>query len=207
VTQRDAAIAALAALAASSLLSAATIDKLDVTRKKGRYSLVANAHLAATPQSIFDVLMEYDDNAYGRISGAYKESKYLEPDADGTPIVYTRMEGCVLWHCMNLERVERLESMEPRWIKSYALPERSNFKYGTSEWLLEPDGNGGTNMVYKFEMEPDFWVPPLIGPLALKRQLSQGGMRAVRRIENLARELEGLPVDPAVPPPGSSSRQ
>jgi Polyketide cyclase / dehydrase and lipid transport len=203
VTLRGAVLAAAAGLAASAFLSAATIDSLDVTREKDRYGLVANAHLEARPASIYAVLMDYDDNAYGRISSAYKESKYLEPDTDGTPVVYTRMEGCMLWHCMKLERVERLESIEPTWIKSYTLPERSNFKYSTSEWSLQPDGAGGTNMVYKLEMEPDFWVPPIIGPLVLKRQLSSGGMRAVRRIENLARELEGLPLDDTVPPPGT----
>jgi polyketide cyclase/dehydrase/lipid transport protein len=204
VTALRAMFAAAVGVAASAVLSAATIDSLDVTRDKGRYGLVASAHLAATPASIYAVLMDYDDNAYGRISSAYKESKYLEPDTDGTPVVYTRMEGCMLWHCMKLERVERLESVEPTWIKSYTLPERSNFKYSTSEWSLQPDGVGGTNMIYKLEMEPDFWVPPVIGPLVLKHQLSSGGMRAVRRIENLARELEGLPVDETVPPPGTS---
>jgi hypothetical protein len=53
-------------------------------------------------------------------------------------------------------------------------------------------------------MEPDFWVPPLVGPWRLKRAVRKGP-RAVRRIENLARELEGLPIDPTVPPPGSSA--
>lgn len=191
-------------LAVCATLPAATIGDLDVTRHKDRYGLVANAHLQATPASIYTVLMDYDDNAYGRISSVYKESKYLEAEADGTPVVYTRMEGCLLWHCMKLERVERIESREPNWIKSYTLPEHSNFKYSTSEWRLEADGNGGTNMAFKLEMEPDFWVPPIIGPIALKRTLSSGGVRAVRRIERLARELEGLPVDDTVPLPGTS---
>ena len=204
-TFRLAAVAALA-FAGSAWVWAATIDKLDVAKRRGRYSLVADAHLDATPQSIYSVLMDYDDNAYGRISSAYKESRYLDPAPDGTPIVYTRMEGCVLWHCMTFNRVERLESRPPTWIKSYTLPDRSNFKYSTSEWMLEPDGAGGTYMVYKIEMEPDFWVPPLIGPWAIKRELSQGGPRVVRRIENLARALDGRPIDSTVPAPGTSSR-
>jgi hypothetical protein len=61
-------------------------------------------------------------------------------------------------------------------------------------------------MIYKIEMEPDFWVPPIIGPWAIKRELSHGGPRVVRRIENLARQLEGLPIDPTVPAPGTSAR-
>jgi hypothetical protein len=199
VIARKVLIAAIAGAAATCALSAATIDTLDVSRKQGRYELAANAHLDATPESIYAVLTDYDDNAYGRISSVYKESRYLDPAEDGTPIVFTRMEGCMLRYCVTLRRTERLETVEPRFIKSFALPEQSNFKYSTSEWVLEPDGAGGTHMVYKLEMEPDFRIPPVIGPWYLKRLLSQGGARAVMRIERLARQLDGLPVGPEIP--------
>ena len=199
------AAAALSALGAGALAAAATIDGLDVTKQRGLYSLEANAKLDATPESIYAVLTDFDGNAYSRISRAYKESRYLDPADDGTPIVYTRMEGCMLWHCMTLERTERLETQAPRWIKSTALPESSNFKHAISEWVLEPDGDG-TMMSYKVELEPDFFVPPVIGPWYLKRTLSQGGLRAVTRIERLARELDGRPVEPLPPLPTSRSR-
>jgi hypothetical protein len=193
------AAAAIGALVVSALGAAATIDGLDVTRQRGRYMLEAEARLAATPESIYAVLTDYDDNRYSRISRAYKESRYLEPAADGTPLIYTRLEGCALWHCMSLERTERLETEAPYHIKSIVLPESSNFKYSTSEWLLERDGDD-TKMIYKLEMEPDFFVPPIVGPWYLKRTLSQGGLRAVMRIERLARELDGRPVEPLPPP-------
>jgi hypothetical protein len=191
--------ATLGALAVSALCAAATIDDLDVIRQRGRYLLEAEVRLAATPESIYTVLTDFDANRYSRISRAYKESRYLEPAADGTPLVYTRMEGCALWHCMSLERTERLETDAPYRIKSIALPEASNFKYSTSEWLHEHDGED-TRMIYKLEMEPDFFVPPLVGPWYLTRTLSQGGQRAVMRIERLARELDGRPVE-SLPPP------
>jgi hypothetical protein len=139
------------------------------------------------------VLLDYDDNAFQRISSVYKESAYLEPASDGAPIVYTLMEGCLLWHCLSMKRVERLELREPNWIKSYTLPEQSNFKYSTSEWLLEPH-EGGTKMTYRLEMEPDFFVPPVIGPWYLKRVLSTGGVRAVNRIERLALERDAANI-------------
>lgn len=192
------AAAAVGALAVSALGAAAMIDDLDVTRQRGRYLLEAEARLAATPESVFAVLIDFDDNRYSRISRAYKESRYLDPAADGTPLVYTRMEGCALWHCMSLERTERLETDAPYRIKSVALPESSNFKHSTSEWVLERDGED-TKMLYTLEMEPDFFVPPLVGPWYLKRTLSQGGLRAVVRIERLARELDGRPVEPLPP--------
>jgi hypothetical protein len=194
------AAAAVGAMVVGALAAAATIDDLDVERHRGRYSLEAEARLAATPESIYAVLTDFDDNAYARISRAYKESRYLDPASDGTPIVYTRMEGCALWHCMTLERTERLETDEPYYIKSVAIPEGSNFKHAMSEWVLEPDGDG-TKMRYRLEMEPDFFVPPVIGPWYFKRTLSQGGLRAVTRIERLARELDGRPNEPLPPLP------
>ena len=159
-----------------------------------------NARLEASPESIYAVLTDFEDNRYARIFRGYKESRYLEPDADGTPRVYTRMEGCAMWHCMTLERTERLETKPPYWIKSTTLPEGSNFKYSTSEWVLERDGEN-TRMLYKLEMEPDFFVPPVLGPWYLKRTLAQGGLRAVTRIERLARELDGRPNEPLPPLP------
>jgi hypothetical protein len=177
----------------ATLAYSASIDSLDVTKKKGRYNLIADAQLAATPESIYAVLLDYDDNAFQRISSVYKESAYLEPAADGAPIVYTLMEGCLLWHCLSMKRVERLELREPNWIKSYTLPEQSNFKYSTSEWVLEPH-DGGTRMTYRLEMEPDFFVPPVIGPWYLKRVLSTGGVRAVNRIERLALERDAANI-------------
>ena len=187
--------AALIALGAGALAAAATIDAFEVTKEKGIYSFEAHARLDATRESIYAVITDFDDNAYSRISRSYKESRYLEPAADGTPIVYTRMEGCMKRRCISFARTERLETDAPRWIKSTALPELSDFKHATSEFELEPDGDG-TRMIYKLEIEPDFFVPPIIGPWYLKRTLSQGGLRALTRIERLARELDGRPIDP-----------
>jgi hypothetical protein len=200
------AAAALGALGAGALAAAATIDEFDVDKHKGIYSFEAHARLDATRESLYAVITDFNDNAYSRISRSYKESRYLDPAADGTPIVYTRMEGCAGKRCMSFERTERLEADEPRWIKFTALPEQSDFKHALSEFVLEPDGDG-TKLTYRLEIEPDFFVPPLIGPWYLKRTLSRSGLRALTRIENLARELDGRPIEPVPVPTPPSTRQ
>jgi Polyketide cyclase / dehydrase and lipid transport len=182
--------AALAGAALSGGLAvAATIRTLDISRDHGRYELTADTFMDAPAEGIFDVLTDYDH--FDRISSIYKDSGYLDPDADGTPIVFTRVEGCVLFYCHKMRRVERLEATEPSYIRTVTLPEQSDFKYATSEWKLEPEGDG-TRVVYKLVMEPDFWVPPVVGPWYLKRTLLQGGTRAITRIERLA---NGLPAN------------
>lgn len=180
----------LAATACCSVAFAATIRSLDVTKERGRYALVADTYFAAPAEEIFEVLMDYD--RMNRISSVYKEYGFLDPAPDGTPIVHTRMHGCLLFYCRSMRRVERLEADPPYYIRTEVLPEQSDFDYATSEWILEPEGDG-THVIYKLEMEPDFWVPPVIGPWFLKRTLMNGGTRAINRIERLA---NGLPPNP-----------
>ena len=121
---------------------AANLRSVEVSKASGRFHLVADTHLAAPPAAIREVLLDFDHDGYQRISEIYKESGYLPPDDDGTPIVYTRVEGCLLFFCRSLRRVERLEVSSANLIRTAALPERSDFKYAVSEWHLEPEGDG-----------------------------------------------------------------
>lgn len=178
-------------LFASVTVPAASIRTLVVDYDDGVYSLVSNTWLDAPREAIFNVLTDYD--RFGRISSTYKEYGFLEPDDDGVPVIHTRMEGCVLFFCVSMTRVERMITTMPSFIRTDTLPEQSDFRSSVSEWTLEPEA-GGTSMTYRLVMEPDFWVPPLIGPWVLKRRLSRGGAGAINRIERIAREEASLPA-------------
>ena len=178
----------LAAVALTVSASAATLESIDVRHDEGIYRLHAETLLDASPEAIAAVLLDYE--RFGRISSVYKEYGYLEPASDGTPIVFTRTEGCVLrWFCKSMTRVERLEVAEAGHIRTVTLPDRSDFKRSISEWVIEREGSV-SRMIYTLEMEPDFFVPPLIGPPILKRRLRRGGGDAIDRIERLAQEAE-----------------
>lgn len=181
----------LGALAMATVASTATIETIDVDRDDGRYKLYAETMLDASPEAIRTVLTDYE--RFGRISSVYKEYGYLEPQADGTPTVFTTVGGCLMGRvfCREMTRVERLEVNRPGHIRTVALPEQSDFKRSISEWIIEPEGDG-SRMIYTLELEPDFWIPPLIGPWYLKRTLLRGGGDAIDRIERLAQEVEAL---------------
>jgi hypothetical protein len=168
---------------------AATLDTVTVSHDDGRYHLVAHSFMAAPPAAVRAVLLDFEDDAYSEISRVYKESGYLDAASDGTPIVYTRVEGCLLLFCRSMRRVERLEVVTPHFIRSRVVPEMSDFSYAMSEWTFEPEA-GGTRVLYRMSMEPDFWLPPFVGPMFLRRVLLRGGVDAVERIEELAIERE-----------------
>ncbi len=165
----------------------ATLRTVDVSRKQSRYRVVADTHLEASPEAIYKVLLDFDGDRYQRISEIYKESSYLPPDSDGTPLVYTLVEGCLLRFCRSMRRVERLEVVTPQFIRSRAIPERSDFKYSMAEWTFEAEG-AGTRVKYEMEMEPSFWLPPFVGPWFLKRTLLRGAPAAIDQIELLAQQ-------------------
>jgi hypothetical protein len=188
--------AAMAALLIGATAATATLDSIDIGRDGGVYSLYAETFLDASPASIASVLLDYE--RFGRISSVYKEYGYLDPLPDGTPVVFTRMEGCLLKvFCKSMTRVERLEVAEPGHIRTVTLPERSDFKRSISDWSLLPEADG-TRLTYSLEMEPDFFVPPVVGPLMLKRTLRRGGGRAIERIERLAQAVDTGEVIDAV---------
>lgn len=182
-------VVALSALLIAAAASTATLRSIDVGRKDGIYSLHAETLLDASPEAIVQVLLDYE--RFGRISSVYKDFGYLDPMPDGTPVVYTRTEGCLLFYCMSMMRVEQLYVDLPGNIRTVAMPDRSDFKRSISEWSLEPEASG-TRMIYTLEMEPDFFVPPVIGPWYLKRTLKRGGGDALERIERLAQAVEEL---------------
>lgn len=179
---------AIGALLIAAVASTATLESIDVSLDDDVYRLHAETLLEANPEAIRQVLTDYE--RFGRISSVYKEYGYLDPESDGTPVVFTRMEGCVLFFCKSMTRVELLEVNAPGHIRTVALPERSDFKRSISEWRIEEAGDGA-RMVYTLEMEPDFWVPPVIGPWYLKRTLKRGGGDAIDRIERLALDGSG----------------
>jgi hypothetical protein len=174
----------------------ATLRDVDVSRQQDRYRVVADTHLDASPEAIYKVLLDFNNDRYQRISEIYKESSYLPPDGDGTPLVYTRVEGCLLGFCRSMRRVERLEVVTPRFIRSRTVPERSDFKYSMSEWTFAAEGEG-TRVTYLMEMEPDFLLPPFVGPWLLKRTLLQGAPAAIEQIETLAQEEDRSATAPA----------
>ena len=166
-------------------LTAVAAELRDVVVKKegDRYHLTSTTYFEATQSQLYNTLIDFDK--YPLFSSAFVEAENREPDEQGRPQFYTRMEGCAMLFCKTYIRVGYLE-LQPKFdIVAMVDPEESNFAYSRERWQLIPEGEG-TLMIYDFEMEPGFWVPPIIGPYVIKRALRSGGSNAVNRIEAVA---------------------
>lgn len=161
----------------------AELRDIEVERDEDIYRLRSTAWFVNDRQDLYEVLTNYDLFRY--FTSAVVESRNLEPDAQGRPRYFTRMEGCVVLWCKSFVRSGYLELEPVDEIVAIADPAESDFKRSYERWRLKPEG-GGTLMIYEFEMIPDFWVPPVIGPFLIQRALRAGGERALERIEALA---------------------
>ena len=61
----------------------------------------------------------------------------------------------------------------------------SDLNFGYEIWDLTEMQNG-TVINYRYEVEPSFWIPPIIGPWAVKRIMNRDMLSAPAKIEQLA---------------------
>ena len=162
----------------------AELRSIEVSLQDGRYHLTSESLLEASQDDLYAVLIDYEQ--FKKFTSAIIDSGNVEPEEDGRPRFYTRMQGCVLLYCKTFVRRGYL-LLTPKYdIVAVAEPEKSDFEFSREQWKLSSEGEG-TVMIYEFELEPRFWIPPFIGPYFIKRALKSGSVRAINRIEVLAR--------------------
>jgi hypothetical protein len=162
---------------------AAEVEWLKVTRSDGSILVRSEMLVEAPPPYVYDALLEYDQ--FAELSDSFTESRYIEPATDGTPRIYTRIEGCIWFFCKKIDRYARLELEPKRKITSTAEPELSDADFSIEIWEVAEAGED-TRITYSHELKPGFWVPPLLGTLMIKRAVKKSALDAAQRMEELA---------------------
>ncbi len=162
----------------------AELRSVEVWMEHGRYHLTSESLIEASQDDVYALLIDYEQ--FKKFTSAIVASRNVEAGEDGRPRFYTRMEGCVLLYCQTFDRRGYLLLTPKDDIVAVAEPEKSDFEFSRERWHLSSEGEG-TVMIYEFELEPRFWIPPYIGPYFLKRAMKSGSIRAINRIEILAR--------------------
>ncbi len=168
---------------------------IEVDYFDGRYSMESVIWFDAGVDETYGVFSDY--NLSTEFSSAIVEARNLEPDAQGRPGFYIRNKGCILFFCKSVVRQGYVESQDNRLLRAFTDASLSDFRFCEESWEFAEE-NGGTRVRYKLLMEPDFWVPPALGPYMIKRKLRSDGSEALSRIEAIAQEhsqTSGLIVD------------
>lgn len=169
------------ALLAASTAFAIDVERLVVQRVEDRYVVEFQAQLAAPAEDVGAVLTDYDH--YPELDPRIQEARRDEQDRAR---LHTRLRGCLGGlMCRTLQRVETLEE-RPGEVIATALPAESDVRYGLTHSRWEAS-RGGTEVNYRLEITPDFWVPPLFGPPLMIKTLREGTLNLFTNVERAAR--------------------
>ncbi len=186
----DAILKCCASLIISVLLASSTIAaelrKIDIHHRSGRYIMNVDSYIEAPVAAVYQVLTDYDQ--FELIAEGIKEARILNNISPEVYIVYTKVAVCFSFMCVEKEKIERVELRSNVEIFATVIPERSDFKYGVTRWMVTSEGEG-TRLRLKVEIEPSFWIPPLIGPRIMKAVMRREGIYSADSVEQLANDI------------------
>ena len=176
-------VSMLTLLSIGSTQLSADVARFDVTEDDGIYSIKASVLINAPAEYVRNVLTDFV-HIY-RLNPSIVESEVLtSPDAR-TSRVRTKVLGCVAAYCEEFERVELVTVLPSGDIVAEVIPEASQFKTGVTLWKIRSSGDN-TQLVYEANIEPDFFIPPIIGTALVKDRLREEISTSFTRLEQIA---------------------
>ena len=168
------------ALHAGELLSAY------VDRRDDHYLLHLDMRIQGKYADVYKVLVDF--NNIPLINDSIKSSKELEHEGK-VHRVHIVGEGCLWIFCRRIEQVQTVTEHADGYIVSVTDPALSDLRYGRALWHLVDEGKT-TRVEYNADFVPDFWVPPLIGPMLLKHRILEEGQKTINGIERLIQQRQ-----------------
>lgn len=164
---------------------AARVRSLSVHDHDGVYVVDMRARLDAKPAEVYAVLTDY--RALPRINPAIRSVRVLPPSqgAGGRTRVATVTRACVWFYCKVVHQVQRMTATPPHRVQAVIVPSQSDFRSGHAQWTVERCGQSAC-LTFHARLQPDFWVPPLIGPWIIQHKLRDEALITARGIERLA---------------------
>lgn len=175
------------------LASVARVQQVTVDHSGMRYRIDLSMRLDATPARAYAVFTDFRN--LPRINPLVREEQVTPGDTPDIETLRTRADACVVFFCRTLHQVQTVY-LQPRTdggdMRADIIPALSDFSYGVAHWSFRPctDNTQQTCLHFRAQMEPAFWIPPLIGPWLIERKLREESVIAGEGIERLARNGE-----------------
>lgn len=156
-----------------------------------RYAVVVDVRIGASAERLRMLLTDYPNLA--RINDSIRRSEVLEVHSAQEHRVRTEAHVCAGLFCKDIVQVQDVGVLADGSILATVLPQDSDFRYGIARWQFWEEVNG-TRMRFHSEIEPAFWVPPIIGPWLIQRALRAETLKSVANLERLAETSVEIPA-------------
>ena len=170
---------------------AATIESLSVIHDGTRYSVEMQVKLQAPPAASYAAFA--DPASLQKINPAVQRVEVLQRVGDDRARIYTEVRVCALFYCKTLHQTQDMHYLvraDGGDLTAEVVPEASDFSHGQAHWQFRPAAGGATQLHFHAELEPAFWIPPVIGPLLVERSLRDEAERTSAGIELLAQTAQ-----------------
>ena len=174
----------LAGLLCSAAALAGQVYVATVSHQSGSYLVEVDMLVQMDEPRVRALLTDY--NNLGRVNPAIEVSEILLTRGPGDYRVRTVTEACVWFYCMHVHQVQDVIESPDGSVTALVVPELSDFRYGYARLNLWQEVDG-TRILIRSEVEPDFWIPPLIGPWLIRRKLLSETLETVDNLEQLAK--------------------
>jgi len=165
------------------VLCAGEVVESSVALDAGIYSVDVLVRIEAPLEVVFQAITDYD--RLTDINASILESYIVETQEADRYRVFTRVKFCVLFFCKQVRQVQDMVEYRPARVKATILPELSDFESGSASWDLVV-ADDVTYMQFSTEVDPSFWVPPLIGTWLIRREMIKQVLETAMYIEQKA---------------------
>lgn len=153
-------------------------------RRDGDHFLVhLQMHIDAPAEQVYRRLTDYE--RLNELSDMIVSSRVVETRA-GQQRVEVISEGCVLVFCRRVTQVQDATALGQGYLRLIDDPRASDFQSGRTLWHIAP-GDDGTLVTLSADLQPHFWVPPLIGTAIFKHKLLNESTTLINNLEQQAR--------------------
>ena len=152
-----------------------------VTHADGHYDLAITARIDAPSDAVLHAITDYSNLA--AVNPDIEVSELLGVTRAGVSTVRTVIRVCILVFCKQVEQLQRVMQPDAQTIEAEIIPEGSDFRSGFARWQLRSPTAVTTVLRFTETFEPDFWVPPVIGPWLIQRKLVREVTETVMYIE------------------------
>ncbi len=168
----------------SGLSGAGEIESAHVEHEGNDYRLHLVMQVDAGKEDLLALLTDHEN--FHQLSEVMLESSLVKDAPEDKTRRRLVVGTCIVFFCFKAVMVEDVELFPEGRLVAHMVPKQSDFKSGRAEWQIKARGRGRSEMVYSFNLEPDFWIPPAIGPYFLKRKMVKEAQESILTMERLA---------------------
>lgn len=163
-------------------VKAGEILQSDVTQTGDRFFLTAHAVVHVPVATVQTALTDYEH--LGRLNAGVISSRVLSRSPEDS-VVEVINRDCILFFCQCAVNTQRVTIPEAGYIKVVTIPALSDFHYAEAQWHLTALPNNSTDIFFTAEVEPSFWVPPILGRWQLEKFFTRNLKEAITVMEAL----------------------